>query len=61
MTVVLEPTVEDLDRERAELLDEIRFTEAELRDRAASYRLTTDEARVLRRLDEIAYLLGDDD
>jgi hypothetical protein len=61
MTVVLEPTVDDLVRERAELVAEIRSGESELRERAADYRLTVEESRILRRLDEIDYLLGEDE
>lgn len=61
MTVVLEPTVDDLVRERAELVAEIRSDESDLRERAADYRLTVDESRILRRLDEIDYLLGEDE
>lgn len=60
MTVVLEPSVDDLVRERDELVGALRSDEQELRARAAEYRLTVDEARVLRRLDEIDYLLGTD-
>lgn len=61
MTVVLEPTVDALMRERAELVAEIRSDERDLRERASDYRLTVDESRILRRLDEIDYLLGDDE
>jgi len=61
MTVVLEPTVGDLVCERAALVAEIRSDESDLRERAADYRLTVDESRILRRLDEIDYLLGEDE
>lgn len=61
MTVVLEPTVADLRAERAELVADIPAGEQDLRARAADYRLSVDEARILRRLDEIDYLLGSDD
>jgi hypothetical protein len=61
MTVVLEPTVDDLVRERTELVAGIRSDERDLRERAADYRVTVDESRILRRLDEIDYLLGEDE
>lgn len=61
MTVVLEPSVADLEDERVRLLEGSRFSEDELRDRASAYRLTFDESRLLRRLDEIAFLLGEDE
>lgn len=60
MTVVLEPSVNDLERERERLLADSRFSEDELRERAESYRLTFDESRLLRRLEEIAFLLEED-
>lgn len=58
MTVVLEPTVDELEDERGRLLDGSPFSESELLQRAASYSLTPDEARLLRRLEEIRFLLG---
>lgn len=59
-TTVLKPSVEDLNREREGLLARVRMAEAELRDRAEEFLLTPEEARVLRRLDEIGFLLGED-
>lgn len=61
MTVVLEPTVHDLEAERERLLTGSPFTVPELRARAAYYSLTPDESRLLRRLEEIGYLLGEND
>jgi hypothetical protein len=61
MTVVLEPTVHDLEAERERLLAGSPFTESELRERAAYYSLTPNESRLLRRLEEIGYLLGEND
>lgn len=62
MTVVLlEPSVTELELERARLLEKSRFTEDELRERASAYRLTPDESRLLRRLGEIDFLLGADE
>lgn len=61
MTVVLEPSVRDLESERERLLERSPFTVEELRARAAVYSLTPEESRLLRRLDEIGYLLGESD
>ncbi|WP_300680831.1 hypothetical protein [Nocardioides sp.] len=61
MTVVLEPTVSALEAERSALLKASPFTEGELRVRALSFSLTPDESRLLRRLEEIGYLLGEND
>jgi hypothetical protein len=61
MTVVLEPSVRDLESERERLLEGSPFTAEELRARAAAYSLTPEESRLLRRLDEIGYLLGEND
>jgi len=62
MTVaILRPTEADLVSERERLLDALSLGEAELRGRAADYLLTAEEARALRRLDEIDFLLGDDE
>lgn len=61
MTVVLEPTVSELEAEREGLLDRSPFSERDLRERASSYSLTPDEARLLRRLEEIGYLLEESD
>lgn len=59
MTTVLMPTVEALEAERSALMTTSPFDEAELRRRAAIFMLTPDEARIVRRLDEIDYLLGE--
>jgi hypothetical protein len=61
MTVVLEPSVRDLESERERLLAASPFGVAELRGRAAAYSLTPEESRLLRRLEEIGYLLGEND
>ncbi|GAA3620329.1 hypothetical protein GCM10022199_26000 [Marihabitans asiaticum] len=61
MTVVLEPTILELEAEREHLLAGSPFSEVELRERAAAYSLTPSESRLLRRLDEIRYLLGESD
>lgn len=59
-TAVLKPTLADLNSERDRLLDSLPFSEDELRERGSDFLLTPLEARILRRLDEIAFLLGDD-
>lgn len=59
MTVMLHPTVDDLTAERADLLASLRLSEDELRSRADRELLTGGEWRVLRRLDQIAFLLGE--
>lgn len=59
MTLVLEPTVDELTREREELASNIPGGEDFLRERAVDYRITPDEARILRRLDQIDFLLGE--
>ncbi|GAB3757902.1 hypothetical protein GCM10027599_24550 [Yimella radicis] len=61
MTIVLEPSVDDLELEREHLLKASPFTAQELHERAAACSLTPSEARVLRRLEEIRYLLGESD
>ena len=58
MTVVLEPTVHDLEAERVHVLAESPSPSLSARERAATYSLTASESRLLRRLDEIRYLLG---
>ena len=58
MDALLTPTVADLEGERREILDGLVLDEADLRSRAEAYLITPDEARALRRLDQIAYLLG---
>jgi hypothetical protein len=60
MTTVLMPTVKGLEAERTELLRSSPLDETELRRRAAVFMLTPDEARTVRRLDEIDFLLGQD-
>ena len=60
MTTVLTPTVDDLRRERESLVDSLRLAEDELRTRAEDFLLSAEETRVLRRLDQIDYLLGED-
>lgn len=59
MTTMLTPSAEDLTRERRELLSTARLSEHELRERSAHYLVTPEEAQILRRLDQIAYLLGE--
>jgi hypothetical protein len=62
MTVaILRPTEADLVSERERVLDTLSMGEADLRARADEYLLTAEEARVLRRIDEIDFLLGDDE
>lgn len=61
MTLVLEPSVRDLESEREALLASSKFTVDELHERAALYSLTPAESRLFRRLTEIEYLLGEDD
>lgn len=60
MDTVLRPTVDELERERKVILDGLPMDEADLRLRAESFLLTREEARALRRLDQISYLLGED-
>ncbi|MSW69077.1 MAG: hypothetical protein F2829_03385 [Actinobacteria bacterium] len=59
MTSVLLPTEYDLRVQREELLAAMPFDEAELVARGDEGLLTPEEARVLRRLAEIHYLLGE--
>lgn len=59
-TAVLKPTVDDLQGERDRLIADLAFSEMELRERAQDFLVTPAESRVLRRLDEIDFLLGDD-
>ena len=59
MTTLLFPSVAELDDERRDLLDSLRITEHELRERAARELVTTGERQALRRLDQIAFLLGE--
>jgi hypothetical protein len=60
LTTVLRPTVKQLRDRRAKLLDGIRLSEDELRERAERHELTTEEYYALESLDEIDYLLGSD-
>lgn len=57
-TTVRTPSVEELTTERQTLLEAVHVPEAELRARAADYLVTREEARIVRRLDTIDYLLG---
>jgi hypothetical protein len=57
MTTVLLPTVEALQAERSALVSQSHLGEAELRRRAEIFMLTPEEARLLRRLEEIDFLL----
>lgn len=61
MTVMLHPTVDELTTERSELLASLRLSEDELRSRADRELLTSGEWHALRRLDQIAFLLGESD
>ncbi|MDC5696443.1 hypothetical protein OO014_04175 [Intrasporangium calvum] len=60
MATLLTPTVPELESERARLLAETPRGEEDLRARAEDFLLTHEEARLLRRLDEIDFLLGRD-
>jgi hypothetical protein len=60
MTTVLRPTVKQLRDRRAKLLDGVRLSEEELRERAERHELTTEEYYALESLEEIDYLLGSD-
>lgn len=61
MSAVIHPTVESLEAERTALVAEARFTERELQERAERHLLTPPEARILRRLEEIRWLLQEGD
>ncbi len=62
MTVaVTEFTTPDLIARRAELLASIAFTHDELRERVECDAATEAEYSALESLDEIAFLLGEDD
>lgn len=58
MSTMLFPSVAELADERRDLLASLRITEDELRERASRELLTGGERQVLRRLDQIAFLLG---
>jgi hypothetical protein len=60
MTPVLKPTVKQLRDRRAKLLDSIRLSEEDLRERARRHELTSEEYYALETLEEIDYLLGSD-
>jgi hypothetical protein len=60
MSTLLTPSVDDLTAERERILSDLHMPEGELRARAEDFLLTTGEARALRRLGEIDFLLGDD-
>ncbi len=51
-------TVEELEQERVRLLAEARVPEEELRERGADYKISVKELRILRRLNQIDFLLG---
>lgn len=60
MTVtVIDVTTEELLRSREELLQQLRLTPDELRERVRSEVATSDERDALQRLDEISFLLGE--
>lgn len=58
---VIELSLEELVRRREEILEDLRMTEDELRDRAVHETATAEERSLLARLDEISFLLGEDD
>jgi hypothetical protein len=60
MTAVLKPTVKQLRDRRAKLLDSIRLSEEDLRERGRRHELTSEEYYALETLEEIDYLLGSD-
>ena len=60
MTVsVVDVTKEDLLRSRESLLQRLRLSPEELRERVANETATADERVMLERLDESAFLLGE--
>ncbi|KHF45844.1 hypothetical protein [Saccharomonospora viridis] len=60
MTVsVVDVTKEDLLRSRESLLQRLRLSPEELRERVANETATAEERVALERLDEIAFLLGE--
>ncbi|PRX44302.1 hypothetical protein B0I33_112180 [Prauserella shujinwangii] len=62
MTVtVINLTREELIESREKLLHDLRMTTEELRDRVTHETATTAERVALERLDEIAFLLGEQD
>jgi len=60
MTVaVIDVTTEELLRSREVLLQRLRLTPEELRERVRSEVATSEERDALQRLDEISFLLGE--
>lgn len=60
MTVsVVDVTKEDLLRSRESLLQRLRLSPEELRERVANETASAEERVALERLDEIAFLLGE--
>lgn len=59
MTVLLERSSESLAAERAEILTALNVDESVLRERAAEWKITAEEAQALRRIDAIDFLLDD--
>lgn len=60
VTIMLERTVGDLVEERERVLRDVGLDADELRERAFGSGMTRSEARALRRLEEINFLLGED-
>lgn len=58
---VVTPSRSDLERKRATLLRRTHMPENELRRRAETYQVSVQEADALRAIDQIDFLLGDDD
>lgn len=58
MAPLLMPTVEDLEKERAELLVSSSYDEETLLERGERFKLASEDARIFRRIVEIDYLLG---
>lgn len=58
MAPLLMPTVEDLESERAALLERASVSESDLMERGEHFKLATEDARIFRRIVEIDYLLG---
>ncbi|MEV1006414.1 hypothetical protein [Streptomyces sp. NPDC049881] len=60
MTTVIHRTREQLEDQRARLLEEIRMDYEELRDRASTYTLSMHELDVWHTIEDIDYLLEGD-
>jgi len=60
MSIMLERTEGQLADERRRLLADVGMDEQTLRERAEDYHLSFDEALVFERVQEIAFLLGED-